>query len=60
MTKIEAQTTDEMKIPGAALASTMSTKDRVKVSPIKNTKESLELRIDKLEKIVAEFTHKNT
>ena len=35
-------------------------KDRVKVSPIKNTKESLELRIDKLEKLVAELHHLNS
>ena len=35
-------------------------KDGVMVSPIKNTKASLELRIDKLEKLVAELTNKNT
>ena len=38
----------------------ITAKDRVKASPIKNTRESLELRIDKLEKLVAELTHKNT
>ena len=41
-------------------SSKIPVKDRVKVSTIKNTKESLELRIDKLEKMVAELTHKNT
>ena len=35
-------------------------KDGVMVSPIKNTKASLELRIDKLEKLVAKLNHKNT
>ena len=34
-------------------------KDRAKVSPIKITKDPLALRIDKLEKLVAELVHKN-
>ena len=41
-------------------SSKIPAKDRVKVIPIKNIKESLELRIDKLEKLVAELVHKNT
>ena len=41
-------------------SSKITTKDRVKVSPIQNTKDSLELRIEKIEKLVAELIDKNT
>ena len=40
-------------------SSKISAKGRVKALPIKNTKNSLELRIDKLEKLVAELTDKS-
>ena len=36
----------------------VSVKDSVGEPPIKNTRDSLELRIDKLEKLVSELTHK--
>ena len=36
----------------------ISVKDSVEASPIKNTKDPLELRIDKLEKLVSELTYK--
>ena len=39
-------------------SSKISAKGRVKALPIKNTKNSLELRIDRLEKLVAELTDK--
>ena len=40
-------------------SSKISAKGRVKALPIKNTKNSLELRIDRLEKLVAELTDKS-
>ena len=40
-------------------SSKISAKGRVKALPIKNTKNSLELRINRLEKLVAELTEKS-